>query len=376
MKSINATTKVEHHKSNNNKITEFKTIGTKIKNMDIPILNQRLKIYGYQTIGELIHDFIKTKFPPIHDDEELRSMKANLQQNGQLTSLSGSYPSFLNNIDYDEMLKFYTNNLRLHNKSARDLVSYFRRYYDIFFGNHPDEVLKYAPHKRSWILQSMKKFASYYKYKTGNPDCEDVVKRMIERYNLNVSLDMKRAIYVVDDQFVASKIQKLMEIQGEVGFIIKVGLFSGIREEEIIYSHSKDICPDNAGHKCDKLHVINKPNGMSIITLNWFRGNKQCYFFIMPTYIWKQFRNLSRFTRKEEINSAHNIVKREVGIKFMDLRKLHYNVVRNTMDPNEADVLAGRTKTVSAQHYALYQLDKMTESYKQAWEKFGIGFVS
>jgi hypothetical protein len=140
-------------------------------------------------------------------------MKANLQQNGQLRSLSGSYPSFLSNIDYDEMLKFYTNNL--HNKSARDVVSYFRRYYDIFFGNHPDEVLKYAPHKRSWILQSMKKFPSYYKYKTGNSDCEDVVRRMIERYNLNVSLDMKRAIYVVDDQFVASKIQKLMEIQGE-----------------------------------------------------------------------------------------------------------------------------------------------------------------
>ena len=134
---------------------------------------------------------------------------------------------------------------------------------------------------------------------------------------LTLHLDMKRAIYVVDDQFVANKIEKLMGIQGEIGFIIKVGLFSGLREEEIIYSHGKEICPDNAGHKCDKLHVINKPNGMSIITLNWFRGNKQCYFFIMPTNIWKQFRNLSRFTRKEEINSAHNIVKREVGLKFI-----------------------------------------------------------
>ena len=134
-------------------------------------------------------------------------------------------------------------------------------------------------------------------------DCEDVVKRMIERFNLNVSLDMKRAIYVVDDQYVVSKIEKPMTIQGDIGFIIKVGLFSGLREEEIIYSHSKEICPDNAGHKCDKLHVINKPNGMSIITLNWFRGNKQCYFFIMPTNIWKQFRSLSRFTRKEEITA-------------------------------------------------------------------------
>ena len=44
------------------------------------------------------------------------------------------------------------------------------------------------------------------------------------------------------------------------------------------------------------------------------------------------------------------------------------------MDPNEADILAGRAKTVSAQHYALYQLDKMTESYKQAWEKFDVSF--
>ena len=139
---------------------------------------------------------------------------------------------------------------------------------------------------------------------------------------------MKRAVYVVDDKYVATRIQKLMEIQGEVGFIIKVGLFSGLREEEIIFFHSKEICPDNAGHKCDKMHVIDKPNnGMS-----------------------------------------------EVGIKFMDLRKLHYNVVRITMDPNEADVLAGRAKTVSAQHYALYQLDKMTESYVHAWEKFGIRF--
>ena len=195
--------------NNNDKTTEFKTVGTKVKNIDIPILNQRLKIYGYQTIGELIHDFIKAKFPPIYDDQELKSMKTNLQQNGQLTTLSGSYPSFLNNIDYDEMLKFFVNNLRLHNKSARDLVSYFRRYYDIFFGNHPDEILKYAPHKRSWILQSIKKFAQYYKYKTGNPDCEDVVRKMIERYNLNVSFDMKRAIYVVDDEYVVNKISKL-----------------------------------------------------------------------------------------------------------------------------------------------------------------------
>src|SRR5215831_10845747 len=138
MEPTSTATKYGDHKpSNDNKVVEFKTMGTKVKNIDIPILNQRLKIYGYQTIGELIHDFIKARFPPIYDDQELRSMKTNLQQNGQLTTLSGSYPSFLNNIDYDEMLKFFVKNLRLHNKSARDLVSYFRRYFDILFGSQP-----------------------------------------------------------------------------------------------------------------------------------------------------------------------------------------------------------------------------------------------
>ena len=141
----------------------------------------------------------------------------------------------------------------------------------------------------------------------------------------------------------------------KVQFLSLEGLLSGLREDEMIYSHSKEICPDNAGHKCDRLHVINKSNGMTVVTLNWYRGNKQCYFFIIPTNIWDHLRRLPRFTRKEEIISAHNIVKREAGIKFMDLRKLNYNVVRNTMDPNEADILAGRAKTVSAQHYALYQ---------------------
>lgn len=145
MKTING--QIESY--NNSNRSEYKTIGTKVKIIEIPIMNQRLKIYGYQTIGELIHDFISSKFPPIHDDEQLKALKVNLNQSGQFTALSGVYLSFLNNIDYEEMFRYYINNLKLHTKSARDLVSYFRRYSDIFFGNHPDEILKYAPHKRS-----------------------------------------------------------------------------------------------------------------------------------------------------------------------------------------------------------------------------------
>ena len=46
--------------------------------------------------------------------------------------------------------------------------------------------------------------------------------------------------------------------------------------------------------------------------------------------------------------------------------------MRRSMDMNEADILAGRAKSVSAKHYAMYELDKLTEAYSQAWEKFGV----
>jgi hypothetical protein len=42
------------------------------------------------------------------------------------------------------------------------------------------------------------------------------------------------------------------------------------------------------------------------------------------------------------------------------------------MDMNEADILASRAKSVSARHYALYELDRLTDAYHQAWEKLGI----
>ncbi len=57
---------------------------------------------------------------------------------------------------------------------------------------------------------------------------------------------------------------------------------------------------------------------------------------------------------------------------FVELRKIHYNVMRRVRDINEADILAGRAKSVSAKHYAMYELDKMTEACKEAWQRFGV----
>jgi hypothetical protein len=41
------------------------------------------------------------------------------------------------------------------------------------------------------------------------------------------------------------------------------------------------------------------------------------------------------------------------------------------MNINEADILAGRAKSVSARLYALYELDRLTDTYIQCWETLG-----
>ena len=53
MDQINKTTRFDQHNPSV-KVTEFKTMGTKVKNIDTSILNQRLKIYGYQHVMGLL----------------------------------------------------------------------------------------------------------------------------------------------------------------------------------------------------------------------------------------------------------------------------------------------------------------------------------
>ena len=62
-----------------------------------------------------------------------------------------------------------------------------------------------------------------------------------------------------------------------------------------------------------------------------------------------------------DIEVAHKLIKKIAGIMFVELRKLHYNVMSRIMDMNEADILAGRSKYMSAKHYAMYEMDRMTE---------------
>ena len=46
-----------------------------------------------------------------------------------------------------------------------------------------------------------------------------------------------------------------------------------------------------------------------------------------------------------------------------------------SMKPFEANILAGRAKTVDAKHYAMYELDLMSSNYINTWSKFGINDI-
>jgi deferrochelatase/peroxidase EfeB len=75
-----------------------------------------------------------------------------------------------------------------------------------------------------------------------------------------------------------------------------------------------------------------------------------------------------------EQQAAKKITKHDAGILYMAMRKIHYNVMRfnSIITFEQADVLAGRAKSTSAQFYVAYELDKMAEKYKEAWQRFGV----
>jgi hypothetical protein len=45
---------------------------------------------------------------------------------------------------------------------------------------------------------------------------------------------------------------------------------------------------------------------------------------------------------------------------------------RDTLSVDEAEVLAGRFKSVSGRYYVLHDPEKLTDKYISAWSNFGI----
>lgn len=361
-----------HHVANDQHL-EWKTVGVKIRVAELSVLNRQLSRLNYNTLGDLVKDLVAGKLTHVTEDKQIEIMKTNLQTTGQITGLSGKPYDFYKQIDVNDLHKYLID--KYHEHTGNSYRNYFERYASIFFGPNPDvELFKFKPHKRSWILQAIKRFGDYYFRKYNNREVTQLIRQIIERYDLNKDLDMKDHIYLVSPQFIEEKVKKIMTLPGEIGFIARLGLLSGLREQELIYIKQKEVCNNGYGCDCEKLHLVNcKKNEMTIIAIGWTRGNKKALATILPTNYWEKLRALPMFDYTD-IAATHKIMKRDVGIAYTAMRKIHYNVMRfrDTVSLDEAEVLAGRFKSVSARYYVLHDPEKLTDKYVTAWSNFGI----
>src|SRR5829696_6302852 len=85
-----------------NQNSNWKTVGVRIRSQDLPVLNQRLRLYGFETLGQLVADFLITKFPPLTEDRQIQAMESNTQSFGLKTLVNGvSFdPTFYKNVDF------------------------------------------------------------------------------------------------------------------------------------------------------------------------------------------------------------------------------------------------------------------------------------
>ena len=169
------------HKRKQNR--EWKTIGVKVRLAELAVLNRQLTRLNYDTLGNLVKDLIGGKITHVTEDQQIEIMKTNLQTNGQITGLSGKPYDFYKQIDVNDLHKYLIE--KYHEHTGNSYLSYFEKYDSLFFGPNPDvELFKFKPHKRSWILQAIKRFGDYYFRKYNNREVTQLIRQITNCWSL------------------------------------------------------------------------------------------------------------------------------------------------------------------------------------------------
>lgn len=139
-----------------NSAKHWKTVGVKVKASELGTFNQQLQRFGWETLGDLVKDLVAGKIERLNAEKEIEIMKTQAQTGGLLTRQLGDYSEFYKKIDHEDLKQWLKN--YYHEHTAICYYNYFLRYSDIFFGPNPaGELFKLAPHKRSWIIQAMRR---------------------------------------------------------------------------------------------------------------------------------------------------------------------------------------------------------------------------
>ena len=124
------TTNADNNNNNSKKNTEWRTIGVRIRNSELPVLNRQLDRLNYSTLGDLVKDLVNGKITRITEDQQIDIMNANMQGNGQVTGLSGKPFDFYKQINLEEFPQYMLG--KYQKRTARCYLSYFDKYAEYF----------------------------------------------------------------------------------------------------------------------------------------------------------------------------------------------------------------------------------------------------
>ncbi|MGB8032965.1 MAG: hypothetical protein WCF03_03990 [Nitrososphaeraceae archaeon] len=103
--------------------SEWKTIGIRVRNVELPLLNRQLDRLNYVTLGDLVKDLIAGKLAHVTEDQQIEIMNTNLQTTGQITGLSGKSYDFYKQIDIDDLRKYLIE--KYHEHTAEEIFFFY-----------------------------------------------------------------------------------------------------------------------------------------------------------------------------------------------------------------------------------------------------------
>ena len=71
--------------------TDWININVKVKSSELSILNQRLKLLGFETLGQLTKELVNGTFPHVTEEKQIDSLYKNDDKSGQKSLLEGGY---------------------------------------------------------------------------------------------------------------------------------------------------------------------------------------------------------------------------------------------------------------------------------------------
>jgi len=107
---------------------QWLTISARIRKNDLPLLNKKLEMNGFNTFNEFVRAWIKGEYPKLENNEQVEKMLIKLREGDIKDPVSGQFsPSFYRSIDRQDMLNDLSKKY-IYKKHAKDLVGYFDRY--------------------------------------------------------------------------------------------------------------------------------------------------------------------------------------------------------------------------------------------------------